>query len=379
MKGSIITFLIITVSFQGLSRQSPYAYSEIFKRKVIKAGIDSTLLKVDDFTIRLNDSIKSDKKIKIKYLGCGGFYIGDHYSGLMIDPYFSHFSMGQILFKRMNTIPGNVEKGLRSVKKDIYDRVEGVFAAHAHYDHLMDIPHIFENYLNPENKPKVYSSETGARISRTFLDPDESIVSFPKADSLGQVLDTIYLNNRRIRVFPISTNHAPHFLFLKFAGAKLKDRHIRKFEQHNYSRGSWWKEGENYAFLIDFLDDQGKKELRIYLQSSASSGRGGFLPPEMLDEDQEKIDLLILGGASFHNVKNYPDGLYNNLGSPEKLIICHWEDFFSDYRHPWRKQVTATKIHKLILHVHDKLLPWKEDGKEQFFLPIPGIHIDVQY
>ncbi|MDW3196897.1 MAG: hypothetical protein R8G66_31260 [Cytophagales bacterium] len=352
--------------------------SGLFTKKVRSLGIPCELLKKSAFPIDV-DTRNAGKQLQLKYLGCGGFYIGDEIRGVLIDPFFSQYSIWEVATKQIEPIDADIEKGLMSIRQDLHDKTEAIITAHAHYDHLMDAPTILKRYLDSSRsrQPFIYTSETGAKILSTQLD-SSSIKSIPKPTGNGQIMDTLYLNDKSIRVIPVSTNHAPHAVGITLAASQLKPKHLRKFSGNDKSRFWWWKEGSNYAFIIDFLDQNQAIEFRIYHQSSASAGKGGHLPEEALDTEAEQIDLLILGAASYDKVKNYPDSLYKNLNSPKRLVLCHWEDFFQPYGSE-AKMVTLTPVDKLICHIHENLLKWKKNEAQQLFVPEPGVEFQIMY
>ena len=84
----------------------------------------------------------------------------------------------------------------------------------------------------------------------------------------------------------------------------------------------------------------------------------------------------MFGAASFSYVNDYPEPLLEYL-KPERLIICHWEDFFVKYNRKKKKKVRFTNIKKYLYNVN-KVYPWKIDGVEKFILPKPGTIIKVE-
>jgi hypothetical protein len=93
------------------------------------------------------------------------------------------------------------------------------------------------------------------------------------------------------------------------------------------------------AFLIDVLDAAHKPIFRIYYNDAASYPTNepnkrrwnGHLPPSILRE--KRIDVALLTGASFSQVKHYPEQLIHHL-QPKHTIVIHWEDFFKNPERP---------------------------------------------
>ena len=87
-----------------------------------------------------------------------------------------------------------------------------------------------------------------------------------------------------------------------------------------------FKEGQNFNYLIDLLDEAGRPVFRIFSNAGAACDAGvGFPPKELLHE--KPVDLLLICGASFNIAKNYPQPLLEYL-KPQTLFVVHWENFF---------------------------------------------------
>ncbi len=81
--------------------------------------------------------------------------------------------------------------------------------------------------------------------------------------------------------------------------------------------------------------------------------------------------------ASFDNVDDYPDRLLNYL-KPEKVVIVHWENFFSKYSlNKKRHKVVSVTNGLCFLERLEKLL-YPGLLKEKCLLPLPNsvIHIN---
>ena len=125
-----------------------------------------------------------------------------------------------------------------------------------------------------------------------------------------------------MRVYPVVNAHAPHTRFLGmpikfFKGKAKQDKWPKKL--------AGFKEGQTYAYLIDFLDEQAKINCRIFVQTSSSNAPNGFIPKAL--KVQHPIDIAIMGVASYKYVKTYPQELIKHL-QPHHVIMIHWENFF---------------------------------------------------
>jgi hypothetical protein len=333
-----------------------------------KAQIDTSLLKVKDFTIHFSKSPKD--QIKINYLGSGGYFIENSKDAILIDPFFSHQPILGLSFKKIATDSLAVTAGLSPIRDEI-KKVDGVFVSHTHYDHLMDVPYVFNHFLDTSRADlKIYGSKSMETILESVISPTHLEMIKPFLSDVSDTGKWIYLQNSTIRVLPIKTDHAPHLKkIIPIHFYKGEAKSIKGFQKDtDKTKARQWKGGDTFAFLIDFLEDE-KIDFRIYVQSSSAAPTNGFVNEKVLSE--AAVNLAILGSASFSNVKCYPNGIIDNI-TPEKIVICHWEDFFIPYQQSPNRLVRATNIRKFILKLNDKY-PWKQNENEQFFMSEPGV------
>ncbi len=366
-----LTLIIILLLFTSCNREPMKLF---YKTKVTNEQINSRILKKSDFTIPVTNT--PDGNIKIRYLGCGGYYIGDDENAVLIDPFFSHFPMLRVYFGKVFTRQGDVAYALDPIRNDLKNKVRGVFAAHAHYDHLMDIPYVYNRYLDTSDPDlKVYGSGSAGILISNVIQPNDFGNLDPMRSNQNNVGNWVELAGGAIRVLPIETNHAPHFagiLFFHGDGKKPLKGYTSDLAK---TKGRKWKVGNVFAFLVDFMDGNDVR-YRIFVQSSAAKQPGGYLHQDHLNE--KAIDLAILGAASFSKVKDedYPEKLMDYLGKPQRVIIGHWEDFFKPYQEFPKTVVPSTKLDKFILKLNSKV-PWLDNGVEQFYLPEPGVEMRV--
>lgn len=320
------------------------------------------------------DSI-SGSKVQLTYLGSGGFIFERDTSSLMVDPYFSHqnflnLGLSKLFFiKTLKTDTSVANRALVNYE----GKANSIWISHAHYDHLMDVPYVYSKYA--KQNAKVYCSQSGANnlkylkgINKNVVMLDSSNVSYGKHIGISH-----YLQDSSIRVTPILGEHAPHLGDCKFykGTASTNDKYNTPLSK---SRAEMWREGLTFSFVIDFLDQQKEVDFRIFLQSSASTPKVGWIPERLKGPE---VDLAILGAASFHNVDNYPCRLINENLTPKYLVVCHWEDFFRPYEKTKKKTVRGTDMKKYIQQLNS-VYPWKIEGVEKFILPKPGAVITLE-
>lgn len=324
-----------------------------------------TYYKPNNFEIPIN--VNGTNSIKIHYTGCGGLIIKKGETILMTDPYFSNKGLVSVVAKTLvggyvQSSQEDVNFGLNRAPMDI-KKVKGVFISHSHYDHLMDVPWLLEEKIDPS--AIIYGNHTMKFILERFgIDPSNILDVEPYMATrfnTGKWLDI----TTDIRVLPIKSHHAPHIGKIKLYGGEHKNNFKRKNEWK--SKLNHWKEGQTLAYLFEFKEEG--KSFNLFVQTSASEKPLGLPPLSVLAS--HPIDLAVLCVASYKNVQDYPHNHIQNL-KPKAILFVHWEDFFRSYQKPPRT-VRGTKV---------KLFP-KQVAKyydnTKFWMPKPGVTMKVIY
>jgi hypothetical protein len=336
--------------------------------------------KLQSSDCQLDLSTTSGNVVTAQYLGCGGLYLQQDGSGIMIDPFFSSQGLWKlgtsVLSKdaRKCNIKSDrkmVEFGLQAIEKEtgsLSDQVEAIFTAHSHYDHLMDVPAVFSRL---QKKPMIYVSRSGQAICSNVIDPAHRTVLEEHMTTQDMVRPPIVVTTktgRKINVYPILADHNPHLKNIKaFAGSTT--RPLKYFTKpYDKTRANDWLEGSTFSFVIDYLGAADAIELRLFVQSSSCNPPAG-IPPLALRQ-LKKVDVAFLGVASYEASPDYPKELLSLL-TPGKVVWIHWEDFFRSYsKDP--KTVRATNVRRFfqeeVSHLpYDSYTPW------------PRIKIDIRY
>lgn len=252
--------------------------------------------------------------LSIQYLGVGGHLIKYDDVTLLTAPSFTnpHF-MRVGPFMPISTDKERVDQYL----PDVSD-AEMILVGHAHYDHLMDVPYIMNQYAT---KADVYGSRTMANTLMPAVPAERIHVMNDLMGNISKPGEWVYSHSGRIRIMALESFHAPHFMGMKFMQGTY-DEPQESLPWHAFG----WKEGQTLAFLIDFLDQNKEPAYRIFYQDSASQEPLGLVPE--LD-DQKDIDIAILCPASFSQVDNYPESIVKNTQA-KHFILGHWEDFFAN-------------------------------------------------
>ena len=259
--------------------------------------------------------LSGDKKLNIQYLGVGGYLFQYGEDSIMTAPSFTNPGLINV------TLPLSIEPDTDLVDKLLpahAKQAEFILVGHAHYDHLMDVPYIMQRHMPTTT---AVGSTTMTNIVTAVIE-DERLLDISDYAAVGQQPGKwVYNRNNTIRFMPIKSDHAPHFMGIKVMSGKYEDA-LTELPSTAYG----WKEGQTYAYVIDFLDIQQQPIYRIHYQDAASNSPDGLMP---VMADTKTVDMAILCVAAFHQVDNYPEAILQQT-QPQTIVLGHWEDFFDN-------------------------------------------------
>jgi hypothetical protein len=98
-----------------------------------------------------------------------------------------------------------------------------------------------------------------------------------------------------------------------------QDRTTKPTKVHHY------QEGVTFAFLLDFLDEEGNPLNRIYIQTSSTGLPMGAFPKSVLDEKSIDVACLAMDCAN-----KKMEGVHSVIDEypATHTFFCHYEDFF---------------------------------------------------
>lgn len=339
------------------------ACSQISPGKLSKLP-DLVQIPKDKATIGLTEG--ATQRVWVQYLGCGGLYVSKGAEGILIDPFFSNQKLGRILAatlsnrRKLRADPDMVAIGLQALERQdsLYrDRIKAIFSAHAHYDHLLDIPAV---YAALRLKPMVYANESGQQVCASVID-SAHLKTLEPYQSAGQCVGSAVQVGEHLRVYPILAKHNPHSHNIKFFEGSVAHPVTYFKNPYDKTKANDWLEGNTFSFLIDCLDAQGKVALRLFVQSSSCAPAAGIPPASLLKE--RDVDVAFLGVASHEASPFYPDQLIEKI-KPQHIVWIHWEDFFRPYDKKTPKTVRGTDVAQLFQkktvqpYQGRSLMPW---------------------
>jgi L-ascorbate metabolism protein UlaG (beta-lactamase superfamily) len=253
--------------------------------------------------------------LELTYLGAGGFLMQWNSHAILTAPFYSNPGLLRVAFGL--PISPNTER--IDAHLPPVDDVEAILVGHAHYDHLMDTVYIAETHAP---HAVLYGNETMAHILAKREGLHGRVVAMDdEAGDWWQPGRWQYLASRSIRFMALRSEHAPHFWGIKMFGGSVDD------DQDSLPRTAYgWKEGQTFAFLIDFLGADGAVKIRLHYQDAASNPPAGFPPPSE-HAIVDPVDVAILCVGDFGQVDDYPEAIVRQL-QPQTVILGHWESFF---------------------------------------------------
>ena len=359
--------LVMTIlGWVGCSKPTSSLFTDGRVKQSVSPYVPETVYKKTNYTITHNSSPKN--KLTLTYLGAGGFYIRNDDAGVLIDPFFSNTCILRVGILGVKTKKKNVEWALDPITD--LDKTKAIYITHGHYDHLMDAPYVSQDCL--ANPVPIHTSTSGVtminQISTAVNIEPEVTTWYSRGTSRS-----FPAGAGSIEVWPIATSHAPHTKKIRKYDGESEARYaLERTRQRRATKR--WALGQPFAFLVDFKNSSKEITYRIYIQSSAARPKHGWLHPSLQNRE---IDLAILGAASFHNTDDYPEALIDHLG-PDRIIICHWEDFFVRYKRDNKRTVRLTNVRNFINRLN-AVFPYDAGMGEMFTMPNPGVEISIAY
>lgn len=227
--------------------------------------------------------------VRVTYLGVNGYQLETAGHALLVDPYFTRVPLGAVaLNARIESDAARVDAALRRLRR----RVDAVLVTHAHFDHLLDVPHVMRR-----TGARLVAGATAVNLARSCGAP------------LAQCRPVQPGAVQRIGPWTIRALPAAHDRLLgapPFPGT-LAEPGARP------ERAADWLLGEPLAFIVEAAGR------RIYVDSG---GAAGGLPPET-----GEVDLAILGVALPDSRRRLVPALRRLR--PRYFLPSHQDDFFA--------------------------------------------------
>jgi hypothetical protein len=165
----------------------------------------------------------ANKTMTIQYLGAGGVYLLHDNEGILIDPFFSNQKIGKLATSvlwgkpKVKASKEMVDVGLNAMESQtgkLAPQVKAIFSAHSHYDHLLDVPAVFEAL---GKQPMVYLNQSGYNTCYEVIDRQkmEVLEKHMTTNETTRPPIEIPMANGKVNVYPILADHNPHLKHIK--------------------------------------------------------------------------------------------------------------------------------------------------------------------
>jgi L-ascorbate metabolism protein UlaG (beta-lactamase superfamily) len=297
-----------------------------------------------------------NEAIHIQYLGTAGYLIYRNGHGLLTAPLYSNPRIFKVGFGRI--APDTIM--INRLYPDMDEvKIDAILVGHAHYDHLLDVPHIALRYT-PE--AMIYGSKSTGRLV-SIADPSLTGRMKVLEEELSREArpgSWFYLADSTIRFMAIESDHGAHAL-----GIHVMQGEVRE-DLRRLPRSAWaWKEGVTITYMIDFLGPEGQVDFRIHYQDATSHYPLGA-PPSLAPPDTHRLDIAIVAVGSWFQVPDYPGKLLR-YHQPRHVILGHWEGFFRSPLKAPRPIPYSARLRSFIPYVERNMA---EDA--DWLLPKPG-------
>jgi hypothetical protein len=269
-------------------------------------------------------------RVDIQYLGSGGFLVSRGADVALFAPVYSNPTAPEVFLGHEFRTEARLVDSLLPVEAN---KAQAIIVGHSHYDHLLDTPWIATHRARLAN---IYGSSTVKRLLASLRpelerrQPPNEIVALDKE---AETKAWIAIPNSRMRLLAIPSEHSDP-LRIGLLGLSWPIHAFRGELTEDAPalprKAAEWPEGRTFAYLLDFLNDWGETEFRLYFQDSATREGVGF-GPALSDADYRKVDVALICGSGHTRELKHPEELVKHL-KPRHVIVGHWEDFFVTQR-----------------------------------------------
>jgi hypothetical protein len=249
------------------------------------------------------------EQVEVRYLGSGGIYLRWRSDAILIGPSFSNPNPVRAQFLRVKPDMKRIASGLAFLGDA---PVRAIFAGHAHYDHIGDLPEVGRAIPNVP----VYVNASG--MHALAGEPSLRGRVFPLS---ADAADPIRAGSS-IRVRAVVSGHAPqlcrwrHFPCV-YAGGEVRDQWTTPLTRHRLRA---MRGGQTLALVIGLYDGE-EERFRIYYNDAAADSP--------LGQTAGDFDLAILCLAQWQWARDYPRDLLAVI-HPRHVVVSHWDNFFAE-------------------------------------------------
>ncbi|MEW9897767.1 hypothetical protein ABWL39_03930 [Chitinivorax sp. PXF-14] len=272
-------------------------------------------------------TVQYKDQVEVKYLGGGGVLLKRGDDMVMTAPYFSNITPLQQLLPTRSKFD-RIDNGL----PDDVNNLEAILVPGSHFYRTMDLPYIADSRAP---NAVIYGGETTKHLLAPVFEKSR-LVSLNEMAATGSVPgEWVYTKNRHIRFMAIDTDQASAASGQSMlAGGKLTDD-LSSMPRLPRS----YPEGEIFAYVIDFLNQDGGIAFRAYYQDAVSHQGMGYLP-DFDKQDQAPVDVALMAVTGFNKVDTYPFSILRNV-QPKQIVAIRWENINRSQADPVREAASG--------------------------------------
>lgn len=244
-----------------------------------------------------------ERTLQIHWFGASCYVIRLGDSAILVDPYLSYQTIGQVLFSHITSDPSKVREAFGQLPIP-----RAIFLSHMHFDHALDIAaaHRQRGWQNV----RIYGSYTAYNILRGY--GSDVANSWQETQDDGTWHECGAGTHVRYQAF--RADHAP-----QLPGIRLYTGQVSIPRTSVPVRAVDFKCGDIFAYLFELRN--WRTRYRIYMTAAPTS------PPLALPSvPVGTIDVAIFCVADWRFARNYPDGCIARL-HPRQVIASHFDDF----------------------------------------------------
>lgn len=245
----------------------------------------------------INDTgAPKDGAVKVTFLGTSTLLLDDGETQLMTDGFLSRPSLWQAATSKLSTDTATVDSVLSRLG---IDRLKGLFVAHSHYDHALDVAYVIKR-----THAKLYGSPSTLMIGRGGGLRDDQMAEYEPGKELqfGKFAVTI-----------LNSKHSPPKRGINDDIGQTIPQPLRQ-----PAKARDYKEGGSYDMLIKHGGHS------ILIKPSANYVAGAL--------DNVRVDAVFLGTAILGNQDiGFRNAYYEQtIGKVKPMLVIpiHWDNFF---------------------------------------------------
>jgi L-ascorbate metabolism protein UlaG (beta-lactamase superfamily) len=233
---------------------------------------------------------RSEKAVRVRWLGTAGFEISAGSTSILIDPYVTRASLRDCVMRPL-------EPDLSQIAR-VTPQADAIIVGHTHFDHALDVP-----VIAMRTGATVYGSRSAVALCRASLVPETRLVNVEREPGAEPVVAEV--GPFRLRFAPSA--HSRFALGrVPFPGEIQDCDHVPLRTEH-YRCGA--------VFRV---------EIEVFGRRIVHLGSAELVERAAAPRD---VDLLLLCVAGWQSSAQLPERVARAI-DPKVVLLSHWDNFF---------------------------------------------------